>query len=204
MPVIEQTTSVLTTDILERCAARAAGYEGAMRKRGLRPGVTVRFGDAPSPSVTWRSAVELTVAAPARKGGFGKVALAVANPDGPLADGAGLFTYFSAKLDFASWGGFAQNYAGRRIPFESAASSKYWERAATEQLAIPTFASSVSGPYLPAAAIKGALRTGLPLSMQIVGKPFDEATVLKVGDAYQRLTDWHLQVPPVPVAAAVA
>ena len=42
-----------------------------------------------------------------------------------------------------------------------AASSKYWERAATEQLAIPTFASGASGPYLPAAAIKGALRSGL-------------------------------------------
>ena len=67
----------------------------------------------------------------------------------------------ATKLDFASWGGFAQNYAGRRIPFESPASSKYWDRAATEQLSIPTFASGPSGPYLPAAAIKGALRTGL-------------------------------------------
>jgi aspartyl-tRNA(Asn)/glutamyl-tRNA(Gln) amidotransferase subunit A len=37
----------------------------------------------------------------------------------------------------------------------------------------------------------------LPLSMQIVGKPFAEATVLKAGDAYQRLTDWHLRVPPI-------
>ena len=27
----------------------------------------------------------------------------------------------ATKLDFASWGGFAQNYAGRRIPFEDAA-----------------------------------------------------------------------------------
>ncbi len=64
------------------------------------------------------------------------------------------------KLDFASWGGFAQNYAGRRIAFENAASPKYWDRAATEQLSIPTFASGPSGPYLPAAAMKGALRTG--------------------------------------------
>jgi len=83
-----------------------------------------------------------------------------------LAKGPRLDSYLTqikkaTKLDFASWGGFAQNYAGRRIPFESAASSKYWERAATEQLAIPTFASGASGPYLPAAAIKGALRTGL-------------------------------------------
>jgi CRISPR-associated protein Csm5 len=65
------------------------------------------------------------------------------------------------KLDFASWGGFAQNFAGRRIPFESPAYSAYWNRAAGESLHIPTFAASASGPYLPAAAIKGALRTGM-------------------------------------------
>src|ERR1019366_7784359 len=83
-----------------------------------------------------------------------------------LAKGPRLDSYLAQlknaeKLDFASWGGFAQNYAGRRIPFENAASPKYWERAATEQLAIPTFASGASGPYLPAASIKGALRSGL-------------------------------------------
>lgn len=65
------------------------------------------------------------------------------------------------KLDFASWGGFAQNFAGRRIPFENAAYSTYWNRAVGESLHIPTFASSASGPYLPGAALKGALRTGM-------------------------------------------
>ncbi len=65
------------------------------------------------------------------------------------------------KLDFASWGGFAQNFAGRRIPFENAAYSAYWNRATGESLQIPTFCSGPSGPYLPAAALKGALRTGM-------------------------------------------
>ena len=65
------------------------------------------------------------------------------------------------KLDFASWGGFAQNFAGRRIPFENAAYAAYWNRAAGESLHIPTFASGASGQYLPATAIKGALRTGM-------------------------------------------
>ena len=83
---------------------------------------------------------------------------------GPRLDGYLTQIKKATKLDFASWGGFAQNYAGRRIPFENAASPKYWERAATEQLAIPTFASGASGPYLPAAAIKGALRSGLLFS----------------------------------------
>jgi CRISPR-associated protein Csm5 len=80
---------------------------------------------------------------------------------GPRLDGYLNQIKKATKLDFASWGGFAQNYAGRRIPFENAASSKYWERAGTEQLFIPTFASGPSGPYLPATAIKGALRSGM-------------------------------------------
>jgi aspartyl-tRNA(Asn)/glutamyl-tRNA(Gln) amidotransferase subunit A len=51
---------------------------------------------------------------------------------------------------------------------------------------------------LPALALPcGFSSSGLPLSMQIVGKPFAEATVLKVGDAYQQLVDWHLRVPPI-------
>jgi len=65
------------------------------------------------------------------------------------------------KLDFASWGGFAQNFAGRRIPFENAAYSAYWNRAAGDSLHIPTFATGASGAYLPGTAIKGALRTGM-------------------------------------------
>lgn len=65
------------------------------------------------------------------------------------------------KLDFGSWGGFAQNYAGRRIPFEHPSSSAYWERTRAEHLFIPTFSTGPNGPYLPGTAIKGALRTGV-------------------------------------------
>src|SRR5262249_53110106 len=64
------------------------------------------------------------------------------------------------KLDFASWGGFAQNFAGRRIPFEDASAVPVWERSPAHNLFIPTFAATTQGPYLPATAIKGALRTG--------------------------------------------
>jgi aspartyl-tRNA(Asn)/glutamyl-tRNA(Gln) amidotransferase subunit A len=52
---------------------------------------------------------------------------------------------------------------------------------------------------LPAVAVPcGFSSDGLPLSMQIIGRPFAEATVLKVADAYQRLTDW----PPIAATAA--
>jgi aspartyl-tRNA(Asn)/glutamyl-tRNA(Gln) amidotransferase subunit A len=36
---------------------------------------------------------------------------------------------------------------------------------------------------------------GLPLGLQIVTKPFDEAMGFQIGHAYQRLTDHHLAVP---------
>ena len=36
---------------------------------------------------------------------------------------------------------------------------------------------------------------GLPIGMQIVGRPFDEAAVLRVADAFQRLTDFHARRP---------
>ena len=41
----------------------------------------------------------------------------------------------------------------------------------------------------------GFSSAGLPIGMQIVGRPFDETTVLRVADAYQRLSDWHARRP---------
>ncbi len=83
---------------------------------------------------------------------------------GPRLDGYLAQLKKATKLDFASWGGFAQNFADRRIPFEHAAYSNYWNRAMGESLNIPTFASGASGPYLPGSAIKGVLRTGMLFS----------------------------------------
>ena len=70
----------------------------------------------------------------------------------------------ATKLDFASWGGFAQNFSQRRIPFEDAGSTSLWEAAPAEAQFIPTFAANHRGPYVPGSAIKGALRTGLVFS----------------------------------------
>jgi aspartyl-tRNA(Asn)/glutamyl-tRNA(Gln) amidotransferase subunit A len=48
----------------------------------------------------------------------------------------------------------------------------------------------------PACALPcGVTAGGLPIGLQIVGRPFDEATVLRAADAFQRLTDFHTRRP---------
>lgn len=43
----------------------------------------------------------------------------------------------------------------------------------------------------------GFTKDNLPIGMQILGKHFDEAKILKVARAYERETDYHLKKPPV-------
>ncbi|MGI8857719.1 MAG: amidase [Thermomicrobiales bacterium] len=49
----------------------------------------------------------------------------------------------------------------------------------------------------------GFSKEGLPIGMQIVGAPFTEPTVFRVGDAYQRITDWHTRAPAIDRAVEV-
>ena len=49
---------------------------------------------------------------------------------------------------------------------------------------------------LPSLAIPaGFTRGGLPLGMQLIGRSFDEAMLLRIGAAFQRATDFHERVP---------
>src|SRR5262244_3128709 len=43
---------------------------------------------------------------------------------------------------------------------------------------------------------------GLPLGMQIIGHPFDEPTILRIGHAYEHATEWHTRRPNLVRGAA--
>ncbi len=56
----------------------------------------------------------------------------------------------------------------------------YWNFVGNPVLAVPIGFTSV----------------GMPLSMQIAARPFDDTTALRAGEIYQRHTSWHLRRPP--------
>jgi len=57
-----------------------------------------------------------------------------------------------------------------------------------------------AGPAL--AQCMGFTPTGLPLSLQLAGRPFDEATVLRAAHAYETATNWRSRRPSIDPAAA--
>jgi aspartyl-tRNA(Asn)/glutamyl-tRNA(Gln) amidotransferase subunit A len=46
----------------------------------------------------------------------------------------------------------------------------------------------------------GFTRSGLPIGLQLVGRPFDEATLFRAAGAYESATPWHQRIPPVAAA----
>jgi len=56
-----------------------------------------------------------------------------------------------------------------------------------------------AGPAL--AQCMGFTPIGLPLSLQLAGRPFDEATVLRAAHAYETATNWRSRRPSVDSAA---
>jgi aspartyl-tRNA(Asn)/glutamyl-tRNA(Gln) amidotransferase subunit A len=48
---------------------------------------------------------------------------------------------------------------------------------------------------IPGISIPGGLSDGLPVGLQLLGKAFDEATLLSIAHAYEQATDWHAREP---------
>jgi len=71
----------------------------------------------------------------------------------------------------------------------------FWQRSN-----VFTPSNVTAGPALE--LCNGYSETGLPLGMQIIGRPFDEATVLRAGYAYEQATAWRAKRPELVPGAA--
>jgi aspartyl-tRNA(Asn)/glutamyl-tRNA(Gln) amidotransferase subunit A len=72
--------------------------------------------------------------------------------------------------------------------------TNFWQKAN-----IFTPSNVTAGPALELSC--GFSSDGLPLGMQVIGRPFDEATVLRVGHAYEQATTWCKQHPQLAPGA---
>ncbi len=54
---------------------------------------------------------------------------------------------------------------------------------------------SVNLAGLPALSVPAGMVNGLPIGLQLIGRSFDEETILRVGHQFQQRTDWHCALP---------
>lgn len=60
------------------------------------------------------------------------------------------------------------------------------------------FTISVNLAGLPAIALPcGFSKSGLPIGLQLIGRPFEEETILRAAYAYEQATEWHLKKPVI-------
>jgi aspartyl-tRNA(Asn)/glutamyl-tRNA(Gln) amidotransferase subunit A len=63
--------------------------------------------------------------------------------------------------------------------------------------ALTRFARSFNLSGLPAATVPcGFTAGGLPIGLQVAGRPFDEATLLRIDHAYEQAAGWGSRRPP--------
>ncbi len=75
-----------------------------------------------------------------------------------------------------------------------------FERKAPDELAAYMALANLCG--LPALSLPmGFNPEGMPLGLQFIGAPFQDAQVLRIGKAYEQATEWHLRLP-APESAA--
>jgi aspartyl-tRNA(Asn)/glutamyl-tRNA(Gln) amidotransferase subunit A len=83
---------------------------------------------------------------------------------------------------------------GPAPPLDAWRTIQFWQKAS-----VTTPFNVTGGPALVQCI--GFTGDGLPLSMQLVGKPFDDARVLRVADAYERATPWRTRRPALTPGA---
>jgi aspartyl-tRNA(Asn)/glutamyl-tRNA(Gln) amidotransferase subunit A len=96
------------------------------------------------------------------------------------------------------WGKYDALLTGSPGPaprFETWRTIHFWQKAS-----LTTPANVLGGPSLVQCI--GYTEGGLPLSMQLIGKPFADTTVLRIADAYERATPWRTRRPVLDPNAA--
>jgi aspartyl-tRNA(Asn)/glutamyl-tRNA(Gln) amidotransferase subunit A len=63
-----------------------------------------------------------------------------------------------------------------------------------------SYPANVTG--LPAMSVPCGFAEGLPVGLEIIGRPLDEPTVLQIGRAFEASTEWHQHHPPIDPATA--
>jgi aspartyl-tRNA(Asn)/glutamyl-tRNA(Gln) amidotransferase subunit A len=65
--------------------------------------------------------------------------------------------------------------------------------------AITRFMRPINYLGLPVLAVPaGASRSGMPIGLQLIGRPFDDETAIALGRAFQTATDHHRRIPVLP------
>jgi aspartyl-tRNA(Asn)/glutamyl-tRNA(Gln) amidotransferase subunit A len=105
-----------------------------------------------------------------------------------IAEAAALYAKYDALVTAAP---------GPAPRLESWRTISFWQKAS-----VTTPFNVLGGPALVQCI--GYTPDGLPLSMQIVGRPFDDATVLRVAHAYEAATPWRARRPVLEPNAAVS
>ncbi|MFW0783447.1 amidase [Gordonia sp. CPCC 206044] len=82
-------------------------------------------------------------------------------------------TCFTGALSYAE--------LGVDLSWFSKVNTAYWDAVGNPAISVPI----------------GFTDTGLPIAMQLAGRPFEESVVLRAADAYQQDTAWHLAVPAI-------
>jgi aspartyl-tRNA(Asn)/glutamyl-tRNA(Gln) amidotransferase subunit A len=60
---------------------------------------------------------------------------------------------------------------------------------------VDVFTLPVNLAGLPGLVVPCGFSAGMPVGLQLIGRQFDEPTLLRVGEAFQRDTDWHTYLP---------
>ena len=94
--------------------------------------------------------------------------------------------------------------AGPSLGGRPCASGRERARRSSKEMALAGLNARISftGPFnlanVPAISVPcGFTESGLPLGLQLVGKPFDEETLFRAAHAYEQATTWHTRRPPI-------